>query len=107
VMVPLLGGGFGAKCDFHFEGHVAALASAAGRSVKLVFRRREDAWYLPPQCQYGADLTTWTTAQDGVQNVSIAETADGFAPGIDRIEVRIPKALAPSGRLFARLWASE
>ena len=26
VVVPLLGGGFGAKCDFHFEGHVAALA---------------------------------------------------------------------------------
>ena len=32
VIVPLLGGGFGAKCDFHFEGHVAVLArAAAGR----------------------------------------------------------------------------
>ena len=41
VIVPLLGGGFGAKCDFHFEGHVAALARAAGRPVKLVFSRRE------------------------------------------------------------------
>ena len=30
VIVPLLGGGFGSKCDFHFEGHVAALARAAG-----------------------------------------------------------------------------
>ena len=30
VIVPLLGGGFGAKCDFHFEAHVAALARAAG-----------------------------------------------------------------------------
>ena len=39
---PLLGGGFGAKCDFHFEGHVAALARAAGRPVKLVFSRREE-----------------------------------------------------------------
>ena len=39
VIVPLLGGGFGAKCDFHFEGHVAALARAAGRPVKLVFSR--------------------------------------------------------------------
>ena len=29
VVVPLLGGGFGSKCDFHFEGHVAALARAA------------------------------------------------------------------------------
>jgi CO/xanthine dehydrogenase Mo-binding subunit len=42
VIVPLLGGGFGAKCDFHFEGHVAALARAARRPVKLVFSRREE-----------------------------------------------------------------
>jgi CO/xanthine dehydrogenase Mo-binding subunit len=42
VIVPLLGGGFGAKCDFHFEAHVAALAKAAGRPVKLVFSRREE-----------------------------------------------------------------
>ena len=42
VIVPLLGGGFGAKCDFHFEGHVAALARAAGRPVKLVFSRHEE-----------------------------------------------------------------
>ena len=42
VVVPLLGGGFGAKCDFHFEAHVAALARAAGRPVKLVFSREEE-----------------------------------------------------------------
>ena len=29
VIVPHLGGGFGGKCDFHFEAHVAALARAA------------------------------------------------------------------------------
>ena len=39
IIVPLLGGGFGSKCDFHFEAHVAALARAAGRPVKLVFSR--------------------------------------------------------------------
>ena len=42
IVVPLLGGGFGSKCDFHFEAHVAALARAAGRPVKLVFSRREE-----------------------------------------------------------------
>jgi CO/xanthine dehydrogenase Mo-binding subunit len=42
VIVPLLGGGFGSKCDFHFEAHVAALARAASRPVKLVFTRREE-----------------------------------------------------------------
>jgi len=47
IVVPLLGGGFGAKCDFHFEAHVAALARAAGRPVKLVFSRREE--FIAPQ----------------------------------------------------------
>ncbi len=42
VIVPLLGGGFGSKCDFHFEAHVAALAQAARRPVKLVFSRQEE-----------------------------------------------------------------
>jgi CO/xanthine dehydrogenase Mo-binding subunit len=42
VIVPLLGGGFGGKCEPHFEAHVAALARAARRPVKLVFSRREE-----------------------------------------------------------------
>ena len=42
VVVPLLGGGFGAKCDLHFEGQVAALARAARRPVRLVFTREEE-----------------------------------------------------------------
>src|SRR5690242_16828474 len=46
VIVPHLGGGFGGKCEFHFEAHVAALARAAGRPVKLVFTRREE--FLAP-----------------------------------------------------------
>jgi CO/xanthine dehydrogenase Mo-binding subunit len=46
VIVPHLGGGFGGKCEFHFEAHVAALARAAGRPVRLVFSRREE--FLAP-----------------------------------------------------------
>jgi CO/xanthine dehydrogenase Mo-binding subunit len=42
VIVPHLGGGFGGKCEFHFEAHVAALARAARRPVRLVFTRREE-----------------------------------------------------------------
>jgi len=42
VIVPHLGGGFGGKCGFHYEAHVAALARAARRPVKLVFTRREE-----------------------------------------------------------------
>ena len=46
VIVPLLGGGFGGKCEPHFEPHVAALARAAGRPVKVVFNRQEE--FLAP-----------------------------------------------------------
>jgi CO/xanthine dehydrogenase Mo-binding subunit len=42
VIVPNLGGGFGGKCDVHYEPHVAALARKAGRPVRLVFSRREE-----------------------------------------------------------------
>lgn len=40
VVVPTLGGGFGGKCDFHFEAHAAALARATGRPVLLSLDRR-------------------------------------------------------------------
>jgi CO/xanthine dehydrogenase Mo-binding subunit len=46
VIVPHLGGGFGAKCELGFEPQVAALARAAGRPVKVVFSRR-DEFLLP------------------------------------------------------------
>lgn len=42
VIVPHLGGGFGGKCEFHFEAHVAAVARKAKRPAKLVFSRREE-----------------------------------------------------------------
>jgi CO/xanthine dehydrogenase Mo-binding subunit len=42
IVVPHLGGGFGGKCDFHFEAHVAALARAARRPVRLVLSREEE-----------------------------------------------------------------
>ena len=42
IIVPHLGGGFGGKCEFHYEAQVAALARAAQRPVRLVFTRREE-----------------------------------------------------------------
>jgi CO/xanthine dehydrogenase Mo-binding subunit len=65
VVVPLLGGGFGSKCDFHFEAHVAALARAARRPVKLVFSRREE-FFAPDHRREGmvVELETGAT-KDG------------------------------------------
>ncbi len=42
IIVPHLGGGFGGKCGVHYEPHIAALARAASRPVKLVFSRLEE-----------------------------------------------------------------
>jgi CO/xanthine dehydrogenase Mo-binding subunit len=42
IIVPHMGGGFGGKCGFHYEAHVAALARAARRPVRLVFSRHEE-----------------------------------------------------------------
>ena len=65
VVVSHLGGGFGGKCDFHFEGHVAALARAARRPVRLVLSRREE-FIAPDKVTHAmvVDLETGVT-EDG------------------------------------------
>ena len=52
VVVTHLGGGFGGKCDFHFEAHVAALAKVSGRPVRLVLSRREE-FIAPDKVTHG------------------------------------------------------
>ena len=42
IVVPHMGGGFGGKCGFHYEAHIAALARVAKRPVRLVFSREEE-----------------------------------------------------------------
>lgn len=107
IIVPHLGGGFGGKCGFHYEAHVAALARAAKRPVKLVFSRREE-FLAPDRRREGivyeletgvkADGTitarrTWLAIDNG------AYTADsGFFPQIAAMHslgpYRIPHVLA-------------
>ncbi len=59
IIVPHLGGGFGGKCGFHFEAHIAALARVAKRPVKLVFSRWEE-FIAPDRRREGMiiDVTT-------------------------------------------------
>jgi CO/xanthine dehydrogenase Mo-binding subunit len=63
IIVPHLGGGFGGKCGFHFEAHIAALAQAAARPVKLVFSRYEE-FIAPDRRREGMifDITTGVMA---------------------------------------------
>ena len=55
VIVPLLGGGFGSKCDFHYEAHVAVLAKATKRPVRLVFTRKEE-FFAPDHRREGMTI---------------------------------------------------
>ena len=63
VIVTHLGGGFGGKCGFHFEAHVAAVARKAKRPVMLVFSRREE-FLLPDHRREGMVIELET----GVKN---------------------------------------
>ena len=63
IIVPHLGGGFGGKCGFHYEAHIAALARAARRPVRLVFSRREE--FLAPDRRREGMIIDVTT---GVRN---------------------------------------
>ena len=62
IITPHVGGGFGGKCGFHYEPHIAALARVAKRPVKLVFSRWEE-FVAPDRRREGMiiDVTTGVT----------------------------------------------
>jgi fibronectin-binding autotransporter adhesin len=77
--------------------------------IVFTFRRSDLALTQPGidiAVEYGSTLAGWTTAQDGVNGVTITVVDDGFGAGIDRVAVSVPKSLAAGGRLFARLRAA-
>lgn len=74
----------------------------------FTFRRSDAANAMPGIAivtEYGATLAPgdWTTAQHGVNGVTITTTNDGFTAGVDKVEVSIPKTAGPPAKLFARL----
>ncbi len=85
VVVPLLGGGFGSKCDFHFEGHVAALARAARRPVKLVFTREEE-FVAPDHRREGMviELETGARRATGRSSRGVGASSSTAAPTAGR-----------------------
>ena len=99
IIVPHLGGGFGGKCGFHYEAHVAALARAAKRPVRLVFSRREE-FLAPDRRREGMviDITTGVRNDGSItaRKASIAidngaYTADsGFFPQLAAMHVSGP-----------------
>ena len=76
-----------------------------GTDWVFTFRRQQIAISANPRVEFDGDLVpAWTTAVDP-GNATITVTADHYATGIDRVEVRLPETLAPAGKLFARLAA--
>ena len=70
--------------------------------LRVSYRRSHQSAYLNPGVEYDADLVgPWTAAVAGVGGITV--TVDGFSPGLDRVEVWIPRTHAVAGRLFARL----
>ena len=77
----------------------------------LVFTyRRSDLASSAPgisiRVEHGSSLTSWNQAIHGQNGVIITTSDDGFVPGIDRVEVRIPRPTSGSPPWFARLTAS-
>ncbi len=74
--------------------------------LTYVFRRTDASAAYDPYVEYGSTLTGWTEAKTGepvVNPVLISEDNNFFGTGIDRVTVRIPRALATGAKLFARL----
>jgi len=72
--------------------------------VVMTFRRSDDAApTVQSAVEYSTTLDGWTAAMDGAPGVTVTADDDFFEPGIDRVEVRLSKTLAPDGLLFLRL----
>lgn len=111
IIVPHLGGGFGGKCEFHFEAHVAAVARKAKRPVKLVFSRREE--FIAPDHRREGMVIDLETGVDGEGRIlgrrarlvidNGAYTADGgFFPQLAAMHAAGPYRI-PNSDIEARL----
>jgi len=57
------------------------------------------------EAQYGSTLAGWTTAVAG-PDIIITPINDGAGAGVDLVQVKIRRTLAPTGKLFGRLKAN-
>jgi autotransporter-associated beta strand protein len=95
----------------------SANSSALAPTISLVpgylvftFRRSDIAASAPGisiRVEHGSSLTTWSEAVNGQNGVIITTSDDSIAPGIDRVEVRIPRPPTGSPPRFARLSATN
>ena len=87
----------------------ADLASGSREYFKFIYRLTQasvDASVVA-DCDYCADLPegVWNCAVNGVNDVVIFNTSNGYGAGVNKVEVWLPLTLAPQGRMFVRLHA--
>ncbi len=85
---------------------VAPISTMNGTMLEFDFRRTDvarDDSSTTIVAEYSLDLSGWTTAEDGVDGVTIAVTNDFYGVGIDRVVVSLPDTLATDDKIFARL----
>jgi autotransporter-associated beta strand protein len=70
--------------------------------LTFTYRRSDSVTGVTVAAQYTTTLGTWTTAAHDGTNVIITTTND-ILPGVDSVQVKIKRTLAPGGRLYARL----
>ena len=76
--------------------------------LNIVYRQTDAAAGYNPRAQYSTGLASWTNAVAGEPVATpvliAAPDNDFYGPGIDRVTVRIPRALAlPGAKLFGRV----
>jgi len=69
----------------------------------LTYRRTDASASTAPFVQYDSPLNSWTTAQDGVNGVSVVIANNFYDGTTDKVTVSIPVTLAEGNKLFARL----
>lgn len=84
--------------------HLLPVLVVDGADAVFEFRRSDISLAGDPFVEMTTDLGHWTRAVHGVGGVRIGVQKDGFAPGVDRVTVRVP--LGSSNR-FMRLRATS
>jgi hypothetical protein len=104
------GDGFSNGIEFLFGGNpslssagIAPVMTIDDDLISFSFRHAREASYLNPAVGRSNNLESWKEVLDGVSGVVVTRTADGYGPGIDRVEVALPSS--DEIRFFLRVGA--
>lgn len=71
--------------------------------MNFIYRRADPAAAYQPFVEYSSSLTQWSIAGDEDDGVFTEDAQDFYGPGVYRVTVHVPRALASGSKFFARL----